>query len=718
MKWINDVKIGRRLALAFGLLAMMVAVGYGIGLNRLGGLYDITNTISDEAWIKVKLANAIKDEASAEGLNAFRLFFAADASERAALIDGRTASQARQSAALDSLERLVHAPDERAMLEAVVAADDEFKAAFDGLISLMEGEGSIVQASAALQRNVSPALQKLHTAAQAFIDFEESQVEAEGLAADGFYASGRTLLILLGILGLLVSGVLAWAVARSITEPLKRVVAVMKEVGKGHLSERVGLDQKDEIGEFGGSLDSFTSDLKVHMLGVFDAMSRGQVDMEVHRVDDEDEISPVMIRMRESLRTLVEQANSLTTAAQEGDLKKRADSGRLEGAFRDVVQGINETLDAVLDPIEEAADVLEHVAARDLTVRVQGDYHGDHAKIKRSVNAALDNIESALAEVAGAAEHVAAAADQISGSSQTLAQGSSEQASSLEEVSSSLQEMASMARQNTGNAQEARSMAEGAAGSTGKGVEGMGRLSDAMEKIKESSDATAKIVKTIDEIAFQTNLLALNAAVEAARAGEAGKGFAVVAEEVRALAMRSAEAAKNTSELIEDSVTNADEGVAVQGQVLEQLREIESGVGRVREVMAEIAAASEQQTDGVDQINSAVQEMNGVTQNTAASAEESASVAQELTGRAGRVRELIASFRIHGTDSQARSVGVASGSTAKPAPAGKADAPKPVPAGAAGAAKGGGNGAVGKGKSSRKAEELIPFDDDAVLREF
>ncbi len=163
----------------------------------------------------------------------------------------------------------------------------------------------------------------------------------------------------------------------------------------------------------------------------------------------------------------------------------------------------------------------------------------------------------------------AAASGQISSGSQSLSQSSSEQASALEEISSSLQ-----TKQNTSNAQEARRLSEAARTSTLKGVDSMQRLSAAMDQIKASSDSTAKIVKTIDEIAFQTNLLALNAAVEAARAGDAGKGFAVVAEEVRNLAMRSAEAAKNTSTLIEESVHKAEGGVSINQEVLKNLQEI------------------------------------------------------------------------------------------------------------------------------------------------
>ena len=194
---------------------------------------------------------------------------------------------------------------------------------------------------------------------------------------------------------------------------------------------------------------------------------------------------------------------------------------------------MNATLDVVVGPINEASSVLERVAARDLSARMVGAYAGDHQKIKNSLNTAVGNLDQALTEVSAAAEQVSAAAGQINSGSQSLAQGSNEQASSLEEVSAAIQEMASMTELNTTHAKEAREITQAAGVATAEGVEGMTRLSSAVEKIRDSSEATAKIVKTIDEIAFQTNLLALNAAVEAARAGDAGKGFAVVAEEVR-----------------------------------------------------------------------------------------------------------------------------------------------------------------------------------------
>ncbi|HEY3282403.1 MAG TPA: methyl-accepting chemotaxis protein [Armatimonadota bacterium] len=336
----------------------------------------------------------------------------------------------------------------------------------------------------------------------------------------------------------------------------------------------------------------------------------------------------------------------LVGAAQRGDLAVRADVSRHGGANAKLVQNLNQILIEVEKPIHAVGEVLEQVARRDLTSRVKGEFQGEFEAMKEALNTALDNLDEGFGQVAQGADQVTSASAQIGDGSQALSQIASEQASSLEEVSSSLQEMASMADQNAANAREARSLTEAARSDAAKDVKSMDQLSQAIERIKSSSDDTAKIVKTIDEIAFQTNLLALNAAVEAARAGDAGKGFAVVAEEVRNLAMRSAEAAKNTAALIEESVRNSEQGVTIQTEVLRNLEAIEQDVDRVTEVVSEIAAASEQQSQGVQQVNQAVEQMNGLTQQNAANSEESASASQELASQAEEMLSMVSAFKL------------------------------------------------------------------------
>ena len=258
--------------------------------------------------------------------------------------------------------------------------------------------------------------------------------------------------------------------------------------------------------------------------------------------------------------------------------------------------------------------------------------------ITRGINKSLNSVIGGLS---AGAEQVAAAANQVSSSSQQMAEGSSEQASSLEEISSSLEEMTSMTKQNADNAKQANTMAVDTSSSASKGSEAMVKMASAINKIKASSDETAKIIKTIDEIAFQTNLLALNAAVEAARAGEAGMGFAVVAEEVRNLAQRSAEAAKTTSALIEESQNNAENGVVVTQEVDSILKEITESVNKMTQLIGEVSAASEEQAQGIGQVNSAVSQMDEVTQSSAANAEESASASEELSTQAEELNNMV-----------------------------------------------------------------------------
>ncbi len=258
--------------------------------------------------------------------------------------------------------------------------------------------------------------------------------------------------------------------------------------------------------------------------------------------------------------------------------------------------------------------------------------------ITRSITKPVTRI---IASLSAGAEQTSAAAGQVSASSQSLAQGASEQAASLEETGSSLEEMSSMTRKNAETANQASTLSGEARNAAQRGNSAMDRMSKAIGDIQASATETAKIIKTIDEIAFQTNLLALNAAVEAARAGEAGKGFAVVADEVRNLAMRSAEAAKNTSSLIEGSVGASRNGVAMAEEVAAVLREITAASEKVNGLVGEITAACNEQAQGIGQVNTAVSQMDKVTQSNAANAEESAAAAEELSSQAESLKAVV-----------------------------------------------------------------------------
>jgi methyl-accepting chemotaxis protein len=520
----------------------------------------------------------------------------------------------------------------------------------------------------------------------------------------------RTIIGSLGLC-LIAMAASAFVLVRKISTPIKAMTDAAKNVAGGDIDQKIEFQSGDEIGELAESLRGVTSFIRENA-DAANALSRGDLSKSPVRRSERDVLASSFIKAQDSLKRMMDQAKVLIGSARAGRLSDRADTAGYDGVYREMMLNLNELLAGCQAPIDEAKTVLSRVADRDLMVRMKGQYDGDWEVIKTSMNSALDNLEGALSQVLVAADQVSTAAGEITIGNQSLAQTATEQASSLDQVTTRLQEISSTGRQTAGNAQQARSMAQAASESANKGGRSMQELSKAIEQIKVASDRTAQIVKTIDEIAFQTNLLALNAAVEAARAGDAGKGFAVVAEEVRSLAMRSAEAARTTSQMIEDAVKSAERGVVLNSGVARSLEEISGHVGRVVEVMAEIAVAADQQAIGIGGANSTVEEISRATQQNAATTEESASAAEELSGQAESMRDLVAAFKVQSQGSgrvpmasQRRNPPRAT-APSMPRKSAKVISIRPPPM---------------KVSSAKSASHLIPFDDAegaAALAEF
>jgi len=484
-----------------------------------------------------------------------------------------------------------------------------------------------------------------------------SGVEARLAAQDALLRRERQILLAVAVLMFVVVMLVSVVWVRRITRPLRELVDAADAVARGAVDQEIAYASGDEIGVLADAFRGLVSYMR-ETAAAARRLQAGDLSVEIAPRSARDDLGVALSGLVATVRGLVTDVGALAAASSEGRLDVRGDSARYAGAFGEVVSRLNATLDAVAAPLGEARAVLQRMAERDLGARMTGTYVGEYLTIKTAINTAGDNLAQALEQVNAAAQQVSAASTQITGGSQQLAAGASEQAASLEEVAASLQELSAMAQQSASSAREASTLAAYARTSTESGTAQMQRLTAAIEEIRESSVETAKILKTIDEIAFQTNLLALNAAVEAARAGDAGRGFAVVAEEVRALAQRSASAARQTAALLEQSGRSAERGVAINAEVLESLLHINRRVDRVAAVIAEISAAGQQQAEGVAQINAAVDQVNAVTQLAAANAEESASAASELESQSATLSDLVGQFRLdaHADD---RSTGAA-----------------------------------------------------------
>jgi methyl-accepting chemotaxis protein len=311
---------------------------------------------------------------------------------------------------------------------------------------------------------------------------------------------------------------------------------------------------------------------------------------------------------------------------------------------KDEVGQLAESLKFMLGALQYKEEAVQTISEKDLTLEVKPASEKD--SLGQSLVSMVDSLNEMLAQVNEAVDQVASGSDQVSQASQNLSQGATEQASSLEQISSSITEVNSQSKQNADNATEANGLAKQATDDAESGNVQMKELVEAMGRINASSDEISKVVKVIDDIAFQINLLALNANVEAARAGKYGKGFAVVAEEVRNLAVRAAEAVKETTAMVEDSISNINTGNELVEKTAGQLEAIVTGSTKVAEFLGEIASASKEQAQAIDQITEGLDQIDQVTQGNTASAEESASAAEELAGQAQQLKAMIATFKL------------------------------------------------------------------------
>ncbi len=485
--------------------------------------------------------------------------------------------------------------------------------------------------------------------------------------------STRTQLIILIVILLAVVIGISFFISNSITRPIQLVKDFALSLQKGIISARASLQETDEIGEMGNALDKMADQLQ-GITQAMDKVSHGDVAVTLPLSSDADEITPALNGITEKLRGLIAETKYFTNAANEGKLSTRGDLTKFEGGYRDIVVGFNETLNAVIAPIDDARIVLATMAKGDLTARIEKEYKGDFNNLKNNINMLSDSMSGALYEVAEAVQATASASTQISSSTEEMASGAHEQTSQAHDVASAVEEMTKTILETTKNANSAADSAGQAskiAIDGGKSVDetinGMNRITEVVEKaavtvreLGRSSSQIGEIIQVINDIADQTNLLALNAAIEAARAGEQGRGFAVVADEVRKLAERTGKATKEIADMIKKIQRDTTEAVdsielgtkeVVKGRELANnagasLKQIINKVSETVDGINQVAAASEEQSSAAEQISKSIEGISTVIQESASVTQQIAHAAEDLNRLTENLQNLITRFKI------------------------------------------------------------------------
>ena len=688
----KNMKIGFKLGLGFTLLMAAMIVIAGFGITRMQAIdHDVEIAVHDY-WPKTVWVNEISRSINIIARSMRNIVILDNQAEIDHEVELIHDADKHIAEAFEKMESADADQKSAELLQVAIVARKEYTAAEDRFLKLIN-EGERSAAADYLLHEVRGLQSKYLRVMDHLVEHQGELMELAGADARYVYESGRNLMAAIAVAIVILAVIGSWWITRSITRPIGEAVTAANKIASGDMSISFDSVSGDETGQLlnaMGNANTAISSLIEEMTHMSREHDKGDIDVVIdtekfqgaykemaqgvnnmingHIVVNKKAMAVVkqfgdghfdapleqfpgkkavinetIEQVRANLKALIDDAAMLAGAALAGNLDTRTDATKHEGDFRRIVEGVNDTMDAVVGPIQEVMRVMAAMESGDLTRRIDTEYKGDLQALCNAVNGSMKKVGETISEVGMSVAKLSSAFEQVNATAQSLSQGSSEQAASVEETSASLEQMSASIGQNTENARVTDGIAAKAAEEANEGGQAVAETVNAMKEIADK-------ISIIEDIAYKTNLLALNAAIEAARAGDHGKGFAVVADEVRKLAERSQVSAQEISEQAGSSVKIAERA----GKLLE---EMVPSIRKTADLVQEITAASEEQTTGVAQVNTAMDQLDRVAQQSAAASEQLAATAEQLYTRSEELRRQIGFFQIGDDDVTHRGAG-------------------------------------------------------------